>query len=510
MDIFKYLLITVISIILTVVLIIGIYLHANIFVGNIVLILGLISLFIVLIITIIGLVVGEIKIIRWKGRKKLYFVIPYIIVTTTLLIVVYFFNFVIINEMGELSRSEKLNLMLGKSVLDEKVIQQTEDYPVLKYKHITFKYHPTAETEVKKIISQMDDVEWLEKQIFGHELSKDDKLEMFIFPNQEVYKQSHYLAFETEGGRYFKDSKSAIMYMTGKESDDQFVSIFFHEYGHYLLDLFVTENGIKESEIPIWFSEGVSEFIKYQMVGDLYRIGYADDKFKFNEIQTSSEWVNAVGQTDAYYLAGTAIKYVAESQQTLRILTDILLEQKKTDSFKDSFEGLTGLKLETLHADMFLVEEDLEKADRARLETDFETAEIMYKKVTKEHPLNALAWHQYANMLQDQKRWDEALVARRKVISIEPKRPIALLNLSYLLTVIDRKEAVETAELAVKLTKDESDYDLKYAKKWLDEITQYEILMGEGNYKEAIKVLKKSEQLAAYPSILEYVKGNSK
>lgn len=510
MQLIRYIFITLVSIVFTAILFAGIYLFLGKLSGNIVLCLGLFGLFIIFIFALIGLITGQTTFFKWKGRLKLYFTLSYIVVTGILLIVIWMFNFVINDELGELTAADKLNFILRKSdVNDEVVSEPTKDYPVFEHQHITFKYTPDAEENLHGVIRSMNEIVQVESEVFGGEMPKTENLEVIVLPSFTEYLQAKPLSSEIEGGSYSRTNNKALIYQQqeGFHDDGYFLTdIFSHEYGHYLMDLFLTENGINFEDVPAWYHEGVSEYIRMRVTGDLRIPGNVDPKLKLSNLQTFGDWDAAKRHSDVYFLAEKAVEYLVGSHSDTGILTDILLHQKETGSFKESFEQLTGLKLATLHTQMYSLEEDLSKAYDAWQESDFETAEKLYKEIILQHPREFLAWHQYSMMLEEQKKWDEALSARRKVNNIDPQNAAGFLETSYLLTIIDTKEAVETAQIALELKKKKSNENSDFYQDWLNEISQYYNLINEKKYTEAYQVISQSEQLANYPTIMEDLK----
>lgn len=473
-------------------------------------ILVLIALFTAFIFALISFIKSQSKFYNWNGLIKLSLKSLYLAITGSLLVVLWIFNFAIIDEYGEFTPFHKMNVVLGKADVNEKAIQQLiKDYPELKNRNITFKYPPNAEDKVHEIISKMGDIEQLELEIFGYQIPKTKNLEVIILPNYDEYIQARTSAGEREGGSYTRLDNRAIMYEQPKDVNGEEPSlsgIFSHEYGHYLMDMFLVDKGIKFDDVPAWYHEGVSEYMGNQIGDESRKSGNISPDLTLDNLQSSQDWKNATNQSesDVYYFAGKTIEYVLGSVDDSIILSDIVLNIKESGTFDESFKQLTGLDPKTLTiTSINSLEKDLDTAYKLWQEDDFKKAEKHYKKILKKHPREPLAWHQYALMLEKQKRWEEALSARRKIISIEPENPSSYMYLSYLLTVIDSQEAVNTAEKALEIVKKDNIEDWGFHQKWLDEVSHYHELKNEKKYTEACQFISQSEQLSTFPELIE-------
>ncbi|MBO1911009.1 hypothetical protein J4G37_40240, partial [Microvirga sp. 3-52] len=236
----KSVLITFSCLVLTALLSGVIFLFVNNIEGIIVLLSGLIFLFVLFIVTIIGLINGEIKLLKMNGRFNVSLAISYLVVTSTLLCVMCFLNYVIYDTYGDLSASGKMKLLQEKVVASEELQKVIGDYPVLEHGHITFRYHPDTEKPVYEIIHTMESMTELEKEVFGREITKTEKLEVIALRNSKEYIQLNPLSTETVGGSYDSRNKRAMVYQERESFDDDksfMIGTFAHEYSHYLIDL---------------------------------------------------------------------------------------------------------------------------------------------------------------------------------------------------------------------------------------------------------------------------------
>ncbi|UGB32801.1 collagenase [Metabacillus sp. B2-18] len=515
MQFIKNIFFTLSGLVLTVILLGAIYLFLDNEIGTIVLLIGFICLFALFVLTLIGLVRGSIKWLKLNNRFSISLILIYVVVTSILLCGIWGFNFVLHHEFGIMSAKEKIQIFQGEIVSsDEMRLEIIQEYPVLEHQHITFRYHPDTEKQVQEIINRMEDITQLEKEIFGEEITKTETLEVIVLRSSKEFNQLNPIFTETIGGSYESTNKRVIIYQSREnfaDSESFMIGTFAHEYGHFLLDLFSKEKGIHSDEFPAWYNEGLCEYIRHQIVDNIQIREEINTNIKYTDLHTSENWNSESENTDVYYLAQRAIEYIVGRQGNAEVLSNILLHQKETGTFEESFFQLTGVKLDTLNKTIFSMKEDLEEAWKAwSQESDFEKAGKLYEEITEKYSHESLVWHQFALMLEEQKKWDEALIARRKVISLSPEDSAGFQNISYLLTIIDPSESLEMANKALELTKKDPDGNVEFIQKWLNEISQFNDLISEEKYAEAYQAILRSEQLSYQTTVLEELKKQEK
>lgn len=506
---------TLFSIILSAAFIITIFIFMNQESGTLIFIVGIIILLILIIYTILGIVrEGVLKVFRLKSRFKLLLVLIHLICTILILFVVWLLNYALYETGENFTAKMKVNLITEINDLEGKNQKEfIKNYPVLEYKHIRFIYHPDTENTVNEIINSIKDINEIEKEIFGDYITKTKNLDVIVLRNSKDFIRLNPSFSETVAGSYDSTNNTAMIYQERENfNDDEFFMIgtFTHEYIHYLLDLFLTENDLNDNEIPFWYKEGICEYVSKRIVNTLQIRDEIDYNVNFTDLHTSEEWITVSETTDVYYLARTAIEYIVGHQGDIKSLSEILLDQRETGSFEESFNSITELNLNTLNTTIFSVNEDLQEAWFTWQERDFETAEKRYKEIIEKHPNESIVWHQFALMLEEQKRWDAALDARRRVVNLTPDDAAAYQYLSYLLTISDTKEAMEMAAISLELTKKDSNGNVDFVQIWVDEISMYHNLISIERHVEAYRVIFQSEQLANMITIMEELKKQAK
>lgn len=499
----KHSVLTVVSVILTASLLVSIFLFSGLLTTIYLLAFG----FAVILVCAIFILI---RFVKKKNQQKWVFRLVYLAVTSVLLLLIGTINFILTNERGDISASEKLYILSYKQGLDLRALNEvTADFLTLHYEQIIFKFTPDAKDEVEEIIRSMDELLVIEQEVFGQQLKKTATLEVIVFANATEYRQMLPLAASNEAGSYFSSSKKALLYYDPDAHDRQnyLKTIFSHEYGHYVYDVFANEWEVDQTETPIWYQEGLCEYMSSQFTGVSRRTSaphMSDPIFTLDELTTPSQWRNASKRMDPYFVAAQVMEYIAVRSDSSQVFSAILLEQQKKRSFQSAFEELSGMTTANVYSASNLLDERVDEAWHLWNSGEYVQAEFLYKELTSQHPRHAMTWHQYAMMLEQQKRWDEAVEARRKTIQIEPKNAVNFLNLSYVLTVIDSKEAVVSAKTALAL--ETEDYSQAFVQKWLDEIMYYDELLRNKQYRAAYESIARSEQLEVSPTIVEGVK----
>lgn len=509
MKIIKKILITSLSLIITAVVLVTFYLFADTTLGIIALGSAYALLFAVFILTLVGLIKGNVKFLDIEGRFNFLLILTYTLVTSALLLITWSVNYQLQEELGSLSFSEKIGLISGDYWFNDKKIESfTQDYPVRKVEHVTFTYHPNTEKQVEVMATTLGAITQLEREIYGRVIEKSEPLEVSVLRDADDYDQLNPNLKIAEAGFYNSMNKQAMVYhdATAESGDDLFVvETFVHEYSHYLFDLFLEEEGLDQRDVPVWFNEGIAEYIRNRVVST-FRVPYDfDQDLSYLDLHTQNSWNKAQSDADVYYQAQLGVEYIIGHKGDLSALSDILLDQKETDSFTRSFEQTTDLKLADLQRAVNTLEHDLyETWETWSVNRDFEKAESLYKDILGTHPYNGKIWHQYALMHEQQENWEEALAARQKQIRISPDSE-GLINTSYLLVLKDSEEAVIMAEKAFKAA-DIEPYGINrvlFYEQWLEDISRYHELMTEEKYREAYDSLTQSENMFYYLPIFD-------
>lgn len=120
--------------------------------------------------------------------------------------------------------------------------------------------------------------------------------------------------------------------------------IIIHEYTHYKMESFCKDNKINSLSTPIWFQEGVAEYIGFKYGPDKSLNSLKKVK-NFRELNNRTDITAAEKEGyDVYYQSCLAIKKIIQLKGE-KAIQDILLDSKSMD-FYNAFEKNTGLSIE--------------------------------------------------------------------------------------------------------------------------------------------------------------------
>lgn len=119
-----------------------------------------------------------------------------------------------------------------------------------------------------------------------------------------------------------------------------------HEYMHFLFIMYLSEKGIEDSEIPVWFHEGVSDYFALKDNFDVDYEGYSRI-FKFNQLNTHDDWDDAYGKPaiDRYHQAYLGVRMLVELK-SIGVIEEIVFDVSKDISFYSALENKTNLTIE--------------------------------------------------------------------------------------------------------------------------------------------------------------------
>lgn len=493
--------------VVTIIIIVFTYIFVGNVLGTIIFFIGAILLLIISIFSLIGMVRGRSKLLKSMGRFNFFMIFSNCLAVSIVLLVTWSANIILEEEFGELSASEKISLIHSAVSSNENEISAfTQGYPELESGHITFRYHPDTIKSVEEMIATLDVIKQMEKDIYGREIEKTESLEVLVLRNADDYFKLNNNFQSADRGLYDSNRKRAMIYqggVSGMEDDLYVIETFVHEYSHYLFDLFLEQEELNMREVPIWFNEGIAEFMTKRVITNTMMPGEGEFTISYLDLHTDGEWDQALLTNNIYYQSYLGVEYIVGNQGNVSVLADILLNQKESGDFTQAFEKTTGLDLAGLHQSISLVDQKLDVAwDTWALDRDFEKADSLYKEILKKLPTHSLAWHQYALMFEEDRNWEEALAVRREDIRINPGAA-GFLNTSYLLILTDSGESMEMANKALEAAEQEPYGSIQFIEQWVEDVSHYHQLITDEKYGEAYDAIIQSEPLSYQQSIVE-------
>lgn len=258
------------------------------------------------------------------------------------------------SELGEnLTLEEKYQLYTIPFQTNKVTIA---DYQAMKkdklmssYRNVTIYYERHEEELVpiiEDVLSRADD---LTTNLLGE--VEDNEIDFIIHSStEELYEKTSLV--ETMG--YFDDPNDIVgvaitdlsnILMNQVPQSFYFQSTILHEYTHYRLQAFIKEQGLYVYRIPLWFHEGVAEYVGMYNVAHQY---YPFQETKFTQLVTHKDWEkHRLEDYDVYLQSYYAVKYLVDEYGESSI-KKIILETAKTNDFNEGFNQATGLTIEEL------------------------------------------------------------------------------------------------------------------------------------------------------------------
>ena len=198
-----------------------------------------------------------------------------------------------------------------------------------------------------------DTLDWAKtknNEILG--VIKERDVDVIFFSNEKDFQNISNL--ESVSGYYDHfglyigikiDDKKGIL--NGKETPLYFFQkSILHEFAHYALDRKVESTPPGLDPYPLWFQEGVAEYI----ANDQTIVEASDfELVTYDQLRSYKQWKTArkhIG-TDVYKQSYFTIKLLIDENGE-KVIEDIIDATSTSGDFKKSFEDVTGLRYDTL------------------------------------------------------------------------------------------------------------------------------------------------------------------
>lgn len=433
-----------------------------------------------------------------------------------ILICIFIFTFKWFVDIGNLSvivRSSKTykQTTLALDKINE-TIKYNNTFNNVKYKNDRIYYHNDLEPAMDLICAYIDKAKTQDTKIFG--IMKHSTVSIKFDYDKQNFKNRN-PAFKDYSGLYSpKDKKIYVLVedcyknaLTLKAASYELKYTVIHEYTHHMFFDFLNENNIESNNIPIWFNEGIADYV-----------GYGQDEsslpktlVEFKSMNNLTQWLNYNNNGyDTYAQSRLAIRELINIKGN-SVIRNIIMETKNR-SFEDAFKFVTGFTLEEfkvqLDEDMkndweryydslynddniedysdiqikclqkYLVQkpENIDaRMDLAYLYDSvgsFKEAKEQLLMVIDKKPNNALAIGKLARVYVELEDFDSAINNYEKEIKLVPKKSVAYVNLAQILLLKDVNKSLDIMEEAKAIDKS------KYISIEYEQIS---------NYRDAIK-----------------------
>ncbi|WP_160841572.1 peptidase MA family metallohydrolase [Halobacillus halophilus] len=219
-----------------------------------------------------------------------------------------------------------------------------------KYRHISI-YYPDDFKELMPITKET--LDWAmdkNEQVFGNVETRP--VDLVMFENKEDLNDLSSLV-DVSGFYSDFDKLLAINYtdknliLERRETPlYHFQKAILHEYTHYVFQRKIEGSDIRSSDYPLWFQEGIAEYIG----NDGTTVLYSDFQLvPFGQLFSGEQW--RIGRqkdgSNVYKQSYFAIKYLTDTYDE-SIVNEIIAKTKHIGDFETGFTEATGITLHDL------------------------------------------------------------------------------------------------------------------------------------------------------------------
>lgn len=317
----------------------------------------------VAIIGLIGLIKGNIKILKIKDRLSSFFLLmTSIICFFTVLTLIIFnstFNETIaaLYNQDSITISEKIDalyVIIQNTKSEHKTKQSIVHMETKNYKHIIFYYFPedrdTDEDLIDKLIGEIAALDKRINSIIPTKYSQP--LEVILYNNADKYRSA---TNTPKGMLRMGVYHNGIIDLVNVRAGGQMVGqgnfsiqnvedIFIHEYFHYKWNAYLIEHKLDAAHIPRWFEEGLASYFPYALQDAFPILEFKNFDIKLNDLATFDQWENHANSA-IYDYAYMAIYYLIDINGE-DVVHNILNLLEEGISFDIAFKTKTGLSVE--------------------------------------------------------------------------------------------------------------------------------------------------------------------
>lgn len=435
-------------------------------------------------------------------------------------------------------------LIKGQNTVQKSLAEYNSKFKVDKYNNITILYKSDLKPAIPLVYEFINKVDGDCVKLFGD--LQQSPLEVKFDYDEKMFKslkstKEDYAGLYSHKDRrvniYIGDCYEDILALNMKSSN--FKHVIFHEYGHYMVDEYLEHNNISSESIPLWFYEGMGEYIGWEGPN-----GYPPKVIvDFKEITDDKGWMKYFDNDyDIYEQSHFAVSelIMLKGEEVVKEL----LSKTKLSNFDAAFEDIMGFSIEEyqsgLQADMksgwkkyyrmivpfknvsFEVNTRISCLEEyintypdninALLDLD-----ILYRNVgqinkaknicasaVEKTPENSMAWHRLALISEELSDFNTALMAFQKVVDLDSKNSNSYINLAQVLLLTDLSKAVTTAEKAKYFD------NSNYVTKQILEIITFKSLVDAGKPYEGCLRLIKSDTILSNKLKKELIQRNIK
>lgn len=411
----------------------------------------LISLcFILFFVTILGLVIGNLKFVMLRSRFEVSG-----LMLLSIFLAIFIGLFTIANATVEYAYQDTdLDLDKKTRLVASKVFQTPSQKGLVKDKRGGITYFYLSKYE--DIADKFDTLLAEEKSSFDNLIGDNDlgPLTIEIYDDLDTLRGNSLL--DDIGGYYNKFNQTIHLFGV----DPNWEQILLHEYTHYRIQQLAKENSLAAvNRLPLWFEEGFAEVmghgIKTFHHGDVNQVTISD----FHLLNFTEDFHQARHENlDPYRQGYFAVQHLVNNYETEKI-SELLLS-KTMDQFYENLEEITKKSLVEfqqsllgdLVADQTLTDEKFILANEAIDANDYEQAERILLEIKKNGFDSdvSLANRLLLTLFLQQDLFGEAIAQLEDLIMNENYgfKTTDLIQLAAIYLLVDIEKSLPTIELA--------------------------------------------------------------
>ncbi|MGB5945827.1 peptidase MA family metallohydrolase [Paenisporosarcina sp.] len=241
--------------------------------------------------------------------------------------------------------------IIGKIVKEEKE-ELISDFNKKKYEHLLIYYSESDRELIPATKESLKRAMELNNSLFGPTYTKPYDVIIFSSTNQiESFSGLEYAI-----GIHSPEFNMIGILPENKEGifEDipplvwNYKSNIMHEYTHYVFTQKISEGGLSNNDIPLWFSEGVAEYVASDgLSGRVLELG--PKVVSLNELSTFEQWntYRTDNRYDVYLQSEKAIYYLI-NEYGIGIIDRIILETNSNGGFEEGLQRATNINIKNL------------------------------------------------------------------------------------------------------------------------------------------------------------------
>lgn len=246
-------------------------------------------------------------------------------------------------------------LFFNPNMVFEQVFKFGQDYEKSSAEDVRIYVTPQVPYQTEGVLEQLKSTREVVQQLLNKNFETHNSLAIFV---TELGYRGHERLTGLTGAYFYA---MGVILINGEEP--QFASsTTVHEYTHFLFGEYLKEQQLTFDEIPDWFTEGLAEYVAFQVEHALpqkYSLYY--NHFPFTEMQTLTNT-----NVDAVYMQGFYAFHDLVTQFGTEVMAQLLTKYKDTSDFKIAFTQVTGMNYSTYHDQFFINRNELAKLNNLK------------------------------------------------------------------------------------------------------------------------------------------------